>query len=193
MRKIISLTVVLILVVFAIPAHADPKPKDVNATVVNEPTVHVGSMPEGCCGNTGIASTLYQFAGFSTDTTPGNASGGLGGMHAMCRDDFGNTARMCTTKEVLLSSNIPDSYTAGENGWVQPIIVAALFNSSTNYPQYIDFSGAIVEGAFTPTSAFSCQQWQTSAGFGLWFHPPSGIHRETCQNRRRVSCCTPAN
>ena len=193
MRKIISLTVVLILVVFAIPAHADPKPKDVNATVVNEPTVHVGSMPEGCCGNTGIASTVYQFAGFSTDTTPGNALGGLGGMHAICRAEFGDTARMCTTKEVLLSSNIPVRFEEGENGWVQPVMVAAFFNSSTNYPQYIDFSGAMVEGDYTPTTAFSCRLWITSDAFGLMFIPPDGIHPTDCRNRRSVTCCTPAN
>jgi hypothetical protein len=46
MRKIVFLSLALTLAAFAIPAHADPKPKDVNATVVNEPTVHVGTMPD---------------------------------------------------------------------------------------------------------------------------------------------------
>ena len=44
MRNIIFFTVLLGLVVFAVPAYAPPIAKDVN--VINEPTVHVGSSVE---------------------------------------------------------------------------------------------------------------------------------------------------
>jgi len=44
MRKVIPFIVLLGLVVFAGPAYAPPASRDVN--VVNEPTVHVGTMPD---------------------------------------------------------------------------------------------------------------------------------------------------
>jgi len=47
MRKIMLLTVLLCLVVFAVPSNAGTK--DVN--VANEPTVHVGTMPDVNIGN----------------------------------------------------------------------------------------------------------------------------------------------
>jgi len=43
MRKIIPFAVLLGLVVFAVPAYAPPPSREV--VVVNEPTVHVGTMP----------------------------------------------------------------------------------------------------------------------------------------------------
>lgn len=44
MRKIMFLSVLVCLVVFIMPTYAENTPKDVN--VVNEPTVHVETMPE---------------------------------------------------------------------------------------------------------------------------------------------------
>jgi hypothetical protein len=51
MRRIIPFTLLLGFVVFAVPSNAQNKIKDVNATVVNEPTVHVGTMPDVNIGN----------------------------------------------------------------------------------------------------------------------------------------------
>lgn len=46
MKKIAVLTVVLALAIFVMPTYAGPPEYDIPVEVVNEPTVHVGSMPD---------------------------------------------------------------------------------------------------------------------------------------------------
>ena len=58
MKKIMLLTVLMCLVVFAISAQAGPTPKDVNATVVNEPNVQVTNTPNVNVNNTPSVNVL---------------------------------------------------------------------------------------------------------------------------------------
>ncbi len=52
---------------------------------------------------------VYQFVGFTDDvpTATDTINGGQGmlAMHALCQDDFGPDARMCTSEEFWLSPN----------------------------------------------------------------------------------------
>lgn len=108
--------------------------------------------------NTGV----YQFVGFSTETTNGDA-GGIGGMHALCQQDYGPDARMVTTKELLLSPGVPAVDGAGD-AWVQPTIVTTV--GTTHY----DYSG-------TPFNVQNgtCYQWSSDGGpLGMVFSQGSG-------------------
>ncbi len=64
-------------------------------------------------------SNEFRFIGFTGDATnalPDTIDSGQGmlAMHALCRDDFGENARMCTSEEFWLSPNA----TAAANSWL---------------------------------------------------------------------------
>ena len=64
-------------------------------------------------------SNEFRFIGFTGDATnalPDTIDSGQGmlAMHALCQDDFGENARMCTSEEFWLSPNA----TAAANSWL---------------------------------------------------------------------------
>ena len=69
------------------------------------------SVPHGnetsCDGAGAPGAGVYQFVGFTDDvpTASDTISGGQGmlAMNALCQDDFGENARMCTSEEFWLS------------------------------------------------------------------------------------------
>ena len=65
------------------------------------------------------ASNEFRFIGFTGDATnalPDTIDSGQGmlAMHALCQDDFGENARMCTSEEFWLSPNAA----AAANSWL---------------------------------------------------------------------------
>ncbi len=63
-----------------------------------------------------------QFVGFTDDvpTATDTINGGQGmlAMHALCHDDFGPDARMCTSKEFWLS---PNAEAPGASAWMHAV------------------------------------------------------------------------
>ena len=71
-----------------------------------------------CDGAGAPGAGVFQFVGFTDDvpTAADTISGGQGmlAMHALCQDDFGENARMCTSEEFWLSPNAA----AAANSWL---------------------------------------------------------------------------
>ena len=113
-------------------------------------------------------SHIYRFAGFSMGTETGDA--GIPGMHATCQVNFGESARMCTVEEYLLS---PNAEQPDQNAWVQ-VIDRYLFNSGDTC------TGWSSQGASDHGLTIN----HLSPGRIVW--PVS-----TCDTLRPITCCTP--
>ena len=73
-----------------------------------------------CVGGTPTANTgPYQFAGYSSNTTPGDD--GLQTIYETCQFDFGPGSRMCTLDEFFLSPNAETPTFPGDAAWVHPL------------------------------------------------------------------------
>ena len=84
---------------------------------------HNGDDTHQHCGGGGGAapSNEFRFTGFTdTDDVNHTIDGGQGmlAMHALCRDDFGENARMCTSEEFWLSPNAEAPLVL--NSWLHP-------------------------------------------------------------------------
>lgn len=127
-----------------------------------------------------VNTAVYRFAGFSSTTTNGD-TGGIGGMHSICQVDLGdNSARMCTTKELLLSPNVPSGSSLSP-AWVQPTIVTTV--NQTHY----DYSGS-------PYVSGTCFQWTHTFPKGMAFAPKSSagfVGVIACKSKIKVACCKP--
>ena len=187
MRKIMFLTVLLCLVLFVMPAYADKKPKDVNV---------VSPLPLPVTGDVNATvTTVYRFARFSTTKTTGYV-GGISGMHSICQTDLGDSsARMCTTKEVILSPNSP--VPGDGDGWVQPEIVSTVLLPTTPLLLvHYDFSMTPITADPTdPLDYNTCGQWGAfGSGSQVGTTIGTGVSAGVgCLSEEPVACCTPSN
>jgi hypothetical protein len=161
----------------------------VNITAVN------GAPPE-------IALTLpteYQFAGYTEATTSGNA-GGVFGMHALCQQEFGPEARMCTTKEWWESSNNgPPPMEPPKSAWVHSTVITSNI-TSTGALVLMDITntGIYVSDPLFPQERLTCDHW-TSEGNNRQgtilklLDDVQQIFQQDCITMNRVTCCTPAS
>jgi len=158
----------------------------VPVTVQNSPTVTV--------------STEFQLAGYSTRQTDGHA-GGIVGMTQLCQQDFGDSARMCTTKDWLTSTSVehlPDNLS---DAWIQPVVVGAIYVPTDPAKiMFIDISGRIMSStdlAFPKPN--TCNQWTSEDGSGMALHTSINdgnqtfIRTASCGDTEKVACCTPVS
>ena len=78
-------------------------------------------------------SNEFRFIGFTdTDDVTHTIDGGQGmlAMHALCQDDFGPDARMCTDKEFWLSPNAEAP--AFASSWLHPVLGSSDFLRHTS-------------------------------------------------------------
>ncbi len=124
-------------------------------------------------------SNEFRFVGFTDDATNALADtidGGQGmlAMHALCQDDFGENARMCTSEEFWLSRNAEAPST--DAAWVH-----VPFGQSLS-----DFSGV-------PTND-NCFGWSRTPAWGSTIRPNGqlGVAEVDiqCVTARPVTCCT---
>jgi len=185
-RTLFFLTILLVIVVFAMPVYADPKPKDVkvvnkpvvkaqqrgdwNVTVNNDETnpVPVTVQPDGLSVN---VSTVYRFAGYSSQTVTGSA-GGIPGMNNICKSEFGGKARMCYTQEYYSSNNTDIVSTSGL-GWINPSIITSYLDSNDEL-WYIDYGGKLM-----------------NAQLGGYLDVPNCFLMPFCHESLNVTCCKP--
>lgn len=127
-------------------------------------------------------ATPYRFVGFSTGQI--NGTGGYNSRYALCQMDYGSYARMCTSKEYILSSKV--SSAPSYRAWLNPEIVAAAPNAE-GLTISVDYSGQIAI-----PSAHSCEQWyRNDAGIsGLTITENGAIRLSPCNEARAVACCT---
>ena len=120
----------------------------------------------------------YRFVGFSDEMM--NGGGGFLKRYQACQATYGNEARMCTSKEIMETVNLPDNLVG--YGWVQPVFVQTI-------PTYVtDISGATQ----TSPGYLTCQSWiNYSSGFGLVMTSNVAFGNYPCTIECYVSCCVP--
>ncbi len=120
-------------------------------------------------------SNEYRFIGF---TDPGTIDGGQGmlDMHALCQDDFGPDARMCTSEEFWLS---PNAEAPTADAWLHLTYVGG---------------GADFSGIDAAASTLSCSAWTiASSGNRGLVVTTAGKSAPIlgCNTPRPVTCCAP--
>jgi hypothetical protein len=126
----------------------------------------------------------YQFVGFSSGTTDG--AQGMLSMHALCQADFGETARICTSREFWLSPNAKAPTSSEGDAWIHPEPHDSGGGGGTT-----DFSGYVIDGY---SKSPACNGWNdnTSSVVGLIVRDTDGIPSHAdCINVFRVTCCAP--
>jgi hypothetical protein len=163
-------------------------PGGLDVNVVNTP-LPVTVQPDGISVN---VSTVYQFVGYAGPTE--GAAGGIVGMHAICQAEFGELARMCTSKEFWTSPEAVGPLPLLLSAWIQPSIVGIWQNGTEAFA--MDFTGARLrlDSLGLPT----CHQWTTSAEqfdgtFIAEFGGSVVLSYDACVEPRLVTCCTPAH
>lgn len=152
------------------------------------------SVPPGKANN---PHAVYRFVGFSENQTAPDR--GLVQMHFACQSSFGDSARMCTTKEIFETPDFEGKVTKPGpfEGWAHPVIVSEIFNSLDGVITLRDFSGLTVQqgSGFGPAS-LSCAGW-TRTGKGIFGAVFDGLgtgamKAEVCSSfERSVACCAP--
>lgn len=129
-------------------------------------------------------SDTYVFAGYSTDLV--NGAVGLHGMNGACQDvaEFGDSARIATTKEYLESPNAapPSSF-----AWIRPIPQVLGDGLSLSY---ID---SVMGLSLTSWPNLHCSWWtqSISSNSGYAINPAGGAVLATCNFPRPVACSAP--
>ena len=185
--------------VYAAPSKPPPGPQDVN--VVNTPNVTVTNPqtsvtvdnasinPVPVTGNVTVGNTSpipvdvqkqassssMQLVGF----TSGTYTGGLGLLEfaRLCQQEFPGS-RMCTTKEVADSANIPTGIPTG-NAWVRPLILRG------------DLVYDLTTGFSTTQSAnMTCRFWTDNATYnGMVVSHTGGFGSIGCDINNHIACC----
>ncbi len=148
---------------------------------VDSNTTNIGNVSQAV--NSLMPGPAYQFAGFTTSVAAADI--GLFGMNAACQADFGATARMATTKDVV-DSNISTIFQSA-SGWIRPIIVqAASVGTSNSNVWLVDYSGNV-----TDSISITCNAWTTLGGRGLVLLQDGGLRSSDRGTNRPVVCSIP--
>jgi uncharacterized membrane protein len=160
----------------------------------------------------------YMFTGVTSALYDGNL-GGIVGAANKCRSEFGSTARMCTTKDIVL---FPPNVTSIESSqvvaWIQPVPIDLIsVGDSPSVVFLMDYSGLISpiagENYIHSDENFTCNQWTsnddesaTSSEIGTTMRiaPLPGIPESggigpinqapanaNCAYNLPISCCAP--
>jgi hypothetical protein len=143
----------------------------------------------------------YTFAGYTEQKTTGDTNG-YAGMNAICHDEFGEKARMCTTKEWFNTKVTVPNRQEPLSAWLKPTPVATVFNPSQGETLYIDWIGAelILTGFGGYPLSATCEGWYTTdigtSGFVVIEGSPtpasSHVTTLSCSSNIHVTCCAPA-
>ncbi len=133
-----------------------------------------------------VAGQDLEFLGYTTATRTGQA--GVVGFHQECADQFGATARACTSADII-DSTLADLFAADPNAvsnWVLPSFVQNISSL------VVDASGK----SGSPKN-LSCDGWNSnlSSVTGLAMLD-SGVQMgrfvlATCNMLRNIACCKP--
>jgi hypothetical protein len=146
--------------------------------------------------------SAYEFAGYTKQLTGGGDQGGVVGMNALCQQDFGERARMCTTtewRETKKATQPPPEN--GRFAWAQPDIIAVYKIFDDDFIAYLEASYNVFHLAENknPADILSCNQWRSSdellSGYGVVDDeetPTYVVLRSGCAEPEAVACCAPA-
>lgn len=139
-------------------------------------------------------STEFKFAGYSTGIRLGGNVGPTG-MDRICQQDYGGTARMCTTREwwkTDTSHQHADTFLA----WIQPEIVSEYFMPNGDLAMR-DWTGTriIIDVPTQHRTGPTCGNWRQNftSFIGTVANSDGGdITTASCFDDRNVTCCIPA-
>jgi hypothetical protein len=115
--------------------------------------------------------TTHELAGFTSSSFSGNQ--GIFTYTSQCQADFGPTARMCDSLEVVRTTNVPSGL-AGL-AWVRSV-----YSGIASF----DVSGAVVTG-------LDCRAWSDATQSGLTVSDSGKMVEVQCSAVLQVACCTP--
>ncbi len=135
-------------------------------------------------GHAQQSATTHELAGFSTSTFDGGQ--GVFTYTLACQSDFGSTARMCDSVEVLRTTNVPSGLTG--DAWVRPHF--SPFGSGSSTGRALDASGR----ADTPLD-LSCDGWlgptRDPGASGFKIDATGSFDTAPCGDTLAVACCVP--
>lgn len=163
------------VMMFTLSAHAGPAPKEV--VIVNldgDPVPVTDSSSGGGAGNSHI-----EFLGFSPTLHAGGD--GLPNLYRAC----GLGARMCTTAEIVNSTDFPRPVWIFD-AWVRSSPVAEAVAVSQGRVSFLDASGLVFEG-----NAANCGGWSDGSitGRGMTVSPEFAFSAHPCNESLPVACC----
>jgi hypothetical protein len=129
-------------------------------------------------------SDPYMWVGATTTTFTGDGNGGgFVAMTTQCRTDYGATARMCSSQEILESLTLDLAAIPAAGCWIRPISEATLNGYVQDVPNVL---------------AGSCEGWKNAQSnwFGLVLLDTGGLeggenNGALCSVPRSVACCKP--
>lgn len=197
MKRIsLILSTLPLFIQISVNAYAAPVP----VFVVNSPKVTVENPQTSVTVDNSAANPVpveqrsYRYAGHSTTFT---LPAGINHMHATCQTDFGNEARMCTTREFYETPEI-SSITLAAAPWIEPVISSMISNGSVMH--YVVVGGRVLaDGLPLPDiTGVNCNGWADPngghRGTVINHDPPSDayfISWSVCNVSRPVACCIP--
>ena len=135
--------------------------------------------------------TIYRYVGNDTQFShSGNV--GLIGLNTSCQFDYGNEARMCTTKEFFQT---PNPRMTSDTAWIMPSVGQPMLDPATGDLFYMDYSGRQLK----PNSggySVACEgwaEWQGEVGTIVLVGALNIVRVETspCGNAHPAACCAP--
>jgi len=145
-----------------------------------------------CYSLNAVGQNLYSshYVGPTTGYTLGGRAGGLAGMNALCRTQYGGSAHMCNVDE-FFSTALGGG--VGSQLWVQPALQNCAYDGTEIMCQETGWP------SFVPTSYLfqTCSAWTVPsglAGTSVSYEPATGWVLSTtsdCSNSYRVACCNP--
>lgn len=138
---------------------------------------------EGPPGPPAPGQIAFEFVGFSSTSVDG--ASGLLVLNQACQADFGPSARISTSAELLATSSLTPQ--GSGTAWVKSSIVAVL--SGISPPVALDMSGAELELG----DGIDCDGWSSPAGSSLLIEGQtmSFSSQSSCSGSRRVACAIP--
>ncbi len=133
-------------------------------------------------GHAQQSATTHELAGFSTSTFDGGQ--GVFTYTLACQSDFGSTARMCDSVEVLRTTNVPSGLTG--DAWVRPHFSPFSINGTSEVRMALDASGKRGD-----PEQLSCDGWQPGGSSGLKVDATGRFALHSCGNTLAVACCVP--
>jgi hypothetical protein len=127
-----------------------------------------------------VGRAEHQLEGFSSASSTGGS--GVLEFTLDCQADFGPTARMCDSLEVMRTTNVSGGLSG--SAWVRPVF------QPTGSTGAIDASGLFVSKG---SQVLSCNGWKDSgnAFTGLSVDRRGRFSANSCSSGQRVACCTP--
>lgn len=134
------------------------------------------------------SASPFQWVGVTTTGFDGDD--GFLNMTAACRVEFGASARMCSSVEILESNTlVPDIGECWVRAVFQPVATGSLPAAT------MDASGVFLDGLSGSTGPenFTCNGWTSNSSNlnALVLKPSGGFQVRGCGTNRPVSCCAP--